>query len=83
VLVPVKATASASIVAANYSSDLAICMLGVGHDWALQESSRRIYSHTSFHLQIYEVDRVQDNRFLDLSKGSGVHSGDNVQVWNT
>jgi hypothetical protein len=81
--IPVKTTASTRTTVVDYSCDLAICMLGAGHDRALQKSSRRIYSHTGCHRQIYKVDRIQANRFFDLSKGSGVHSGDNVQVWNT
>jgi hypothetical protein len=58
-------------------------MLGARHDRALQESTTGIYSHTGCHRQIYKVDRIQANRFFDLSKGSEVHLGNNVQVWNT
>ena len=81
--ISIKASASTYTTVADYSCDLAVCMLGARHDWALHESSRRIYSHTGCHRQIYKVDRIQANRFFDLSKGSGIHSGDNVQVWNT
>jgi hypothetical protein len=83
VLIPVKATTSTGTTIADYSCNLAVYMLGAGHDRVLQERSRRIYSHTGGHRQIYKVDRIQANRLFDLSKSSGIHSGDNVQVRNT
>jgi hypothetical protein len=79
----VKTTTLTRTAAADHFYDMAVCMLGVGHDRALQESSRGLYPHTGCHRQIYEVDGVQSNRFLDLSKDNGVYSRDNVQVWNT
>jgi hypothetical protein len=44
---------------------------------------KRVYPHTSCHRRIHKVDIIQAHRLFDLSKGSGVHSGNNVQVWNT
>jgi transposase InsO family protein len=40
----IKAAASTRATVADYSCDLVVCMLGTGHDWALQESSRG-YTH--------------------------------------
>jgi transposase InsO family protein len=39
----IKAAASTRTTVADYSYDLAICMLGAEHDWDLQESSRGVY----------------------------------------
>jgi transposase InsO family protein len=40
----IKATASTRATVADYYCNLVVCMLGAGHDWALQESSRG-YTH--------------------------------------
>jgi hypothetical protein len=47
ILIEVATSTRATV--ADYSYDLVACMLGPGHDWALQESSRGIYTHTSCH----------------------------------
>jgi transposase InsO family protein len=39
----IKAATSTRTTVVDYSCDLAICMLGAGHDWDLQESSRGVY----------------------------------------
>jgi hypothetical protein len=46
-LVLIKAAASTRTTVGDYPCDLVVCMLGAGHDWALQESSRG-YSHILF-----------------------------------
>jgi hypothetical protein len=79
----VKTVALAYAAAADHSCNLAVCMLGAGHDQTFQEISTRLYSYTARNQQIYEVDRIQAYCFLDLGEGSGIHPGDNVQVWNT
>jgi transposase InsO family protein len=40
----IKTTAFTSTTTANHTRDMAMCVLGTGHDWTLQESSRR-YTH--------------------------------------
>jgi hypothetical protein len=40
----IKATTSTRTIVADYFCDLAVCMPGARHDWALQESSRG-YTH--------------------------------------
>jgi hypothetical protein len=44
--VPIEATTLARLVVANYSCNLALCVLGAGYDRTIQKSSRRVYSHT-------------------------------------
>jgi hypothetical protein len=45
----IKAAASTYATVADYSCNLVVCMPGARHDWALQESPRGIYTHTSCH----------------------------------
>jgi hypothetical protein len=74
----IKTAASTHTTVADYSCNLIVCMLGAGHDQALQESSRRIYSHTSCHRQIHKMDRIEAHCLFDLSKDGGVHSENNI-----
>jgi hypothetical protein len=45
----VKTTIFTDAAATNYSCDLAVCMMGAGHDRVFQKSSTRVYSHTGRH----------------------------------
>jgi hypothetical protein len=38
---------------------MAICMLGLGHDKALNNYARRFHTRVGGHRQVYQVDRVQ------------------------
>jgi hypothetical protein len=79
----IQATTLARTAAANHSCNLAVYMLGAGHDRTFQEGSGRLYSCTSCHRQIHEMDRVQANCLFNLSKSSGVYPGYNIQVRDT
>jgi transposase InsO family protein len=43
----IKVATSTRTTVADFSCDLVVCMLGAGHDWALEETSRGVYPHTS------------------------------------
>jgi hypothetical protein len=45
----IKTAASTSTATANHTRNMAICVLGTGHDWTIQESSRRIHSLAGCH----------------------------------
>jgi hypothetical protein len=60
--VPIEATTLARPGFANYSYNLALCVLGAGYDRTIQKSSRWVYSNTRHYWQVYKVDRVQTNR---------------------
>ena len=45
----IKAAAFTSTTTADHTHNMAICVLGTGHDWTLQESSGRLHSRVGCH----------------------------------
>jgi hypothetical protein len=69
-----QTTTLADTTVANYPSLLTLCMLGIGHDWTIQEGSRRVHTRVGGHRQVHEVDRMQADRIADNNQGNRVPS---------
>jgi hypothetical protein len=69
-----QTTTIADTTVANYPNLLILCMLGIGHDWTIQEGSRRVHTRVGGHLQVHEMERIQTNHIADNNKGNRVPS---------
>jgi hypothetical protein len=59
---------------ANYPSLLTLCMLVIGHDWTIQEGSRRVHTRVGGHREVHEMERIQADRIADNNKVNRVPS---------
>jgi hypothetical protein len=51
-----------ALITCHYTTFMAVCMLGLGHDRAFHNCAGRFHTRVGGHRQVYKVDRVQTNR---------------------
>jgi hypothetical protein len=80
--IPSQATILVGSATGDLSSFLALCMLGAGHDQAIQQSSVRRHTCDGVHRQVHKVDQIQANCIANSSQGSRVLPRDHILVWS-